>query len=376
MTAHTLVVLSLERWDDVWRRNQYLIDGLVTRDPTLRVLFVEPPHDVVYTLATGRGLGRGEGVSDVPGYSGRLMLYQPTKWLPRVLGGAADALMRRSLFTTLHKVGLERPLLWVNDPSWAGVLKARPAWPSLYDITDDWAVADRPARELRRTRDNETLLLKRAGAVVVCSHQLVVSKGKDRDVIHVPNAVDVERYRRPAARPEDLPAGKTALYLGTLHEDRLDVDLTMQTARLLHERGDTLVLVGPNVLAPAATAAVEAAGARILGPRPYDQVPAYLQHATALIVPHVVNDFTESLDPLKLYEYLAVGRPVVTTPVAGFRELAGRGVTVADPAHYPNRVAEIVAEDPAAIDHPDVPDWSTRVEQFAELLADLRAPIR
>ena len=40
-----LVVVSLERWDDVWRRNQHLVAGLLQRDPDLRVLFVEPPAD-------------------------------------------------------------------------------------------------------------------------------------------------------------------------------------------------------------------------------------------------------------------------------------------------------------------------------------------
>ena len=46
----------------------------------------------------------------------------------------------------------------------------------------------------------------------------------------------------------------------------------------------------------------------------------YLQHADVLVVPHVVTSFTDSLDPIKLYEYQAVGRPVVSTPVAGFRD--------------------------------------------------------
>ena len=40
-----LVVMSLERWDDVWRRNQHLVAGLLADDPALRVLFVEPPAD-------------------------------------------------------------------------------------------------------------------------------------------------------------------------------------------------------------------------------------------------------------------------------------------------------------------------------------------
>ncbi len=60
----------------------------------------------------------------------------------------------------------------------------------------------------------------------------------------------------------------------------------------------------------------------MLGPRAYADVPAYLQHADIVIVPHLVTPFTESLDPIKAYECLAIETPTVATPVAGFRELA------------------------------------------------------
>ena len=63
-------------------------------------------------------------------------------------------------------------------------------------------------------------------------------------------------------------------------------------------------------------------------------MPAYLQHADVLVVPHVVTPFTDSLDPIKLYEYQAAGRPVVSTPVAGFRDAVDELVTVADAAAF------------------------------------------
>ena len=59
----------------------------------------------------------------------------------------------------------------------------------------------------------------------------------------------------------------------------------------------------------------------LLGPREHTAVPAYLTNADVLVVPHVVTPFTDSLDPIKVYEYLAAARPVVSTPVAGFREV-------------------------------------------------------
>lgn len=370
--SRDLVVLSLERWDDVWRRNQYLVHGLLEADPQLRVLFVVPSHDVLHAALHGRGLGRGSGLQQVTGYHGRLWQLEPTKVLPRAVGGLADALLVRSVRRALRRLRIDAPVLWVNDPSWASLVRAEPHWPALYDVTDDWLAAERPERELERLRSNEAVLLERARAVVVCSAALAVSKGADREVVHVPNAVDVARYRRPLARPDDLPAGGTAVYVGTLHQDRLDVEVTGRTAERLRADGATLVLVGPNLLAGEHTSALERRGAVILGGRSFDRVPAYLQHATALVVPHLVTPFTDSLDPIKLYEYLAVGRPVVSTPVAGFRELSIPGVHVVPPTDFAEAVAHAVSEDPATVEHSGVPDWSARVEQMASVLALLR----
>ena len=76
----------------------------------------------------------------------------------------------------------------------------------------------------------------------------------------------------------------------------------------------------------------------LLGARPYDQVPAFLQHADVVVIPHLVNPFTESLDPIKAYECLAAGRPTVATPVAGFREL-GPPVVIADRERFVEAVS-------------------------------------
>lgn len=360
-----LVLVSLETWDDVWRRNQYLLAGLLERDPDLRVLFVEPPVDMTHELVTRRRLARGRGVRVHPGYHGRLTLLEPTKVLPRVAGPAADAVWRRQVVGAASRLGMSDPMLWVNDPLGAELVRTT-GWPALYDITDDWLAADRPARIRRRLEEHEELLLDRCADVVVCSPALAASRGARRTVQLIPNAVDVARYRQPAARPADLP-GRTALYVGTLHEDRLDVDLVVETARSLGADG-AVVLLGPDALADTSRAALQDAGVVLLGARPFDRIPAYLQHADVLIVPHVVDDFTDSLDPIKLYEYLAVGRPVVSTPVAGFRDAAGDSVTVAARDSFPDDVRRRVSAPGPTVQHPGVPDWAERVDAMAAVL--------
>ena len=84
----------------------------------------------------------------------------------------------------------------------------------------------------------------------------------------------------------------------------------------------------------------------LLGPVPYETVPAFLQHADVVIVPHHVNAFTESLDPIKAYECVAAGRPTVATPVAGFRQL-GPPVRTAEGDGFVAAVSAALAEGPS-----------------------------
>ncbi|NYF99041.1 glycosyltransferase family 4 protein [Janibacter cremeus] len=371
-----LVVISLEPWDRVWRRNQHLLTGLLRADPSLRVLFVEPARDPLHSMwighspRTGRGLRRGP---HLPGVApDALWLLEPTKALPRRIDTHQDERWAAAIRRACERLGFTRPVLWVNDPQGALVMQ-RTGWPTLYDITDDWLEADRGSTTLSRLASHEATLLDQAVEVVVCSRALAATKSSRRPVTLVHNAVDIDATARPTARPEDLPVGPVAIYVGTLHSDRLDIDLCVQTASALAGRG-TVALVGPDALTRAEQDRLDAAGVARLGAKDRRLVPGYLQHADALLVPHVVDDFTDSLDPIKLYEYRAVGRPVISTPVAGFREAADGRLRVVDPGDFPATVAAALpASDryPAGVDH-GVPTWTDRVREMQTVLDRVR----
>jgi glycosyltransferase involved in cell wall biosynthesis len=251
------------------------------------------------------------------------------------------------------------------------LLAEKTGWPTLYDVTDDWLLASCTERErLRRIRD-EALLMALAREVVVCSPGLVTTKGRYRPVKLVTNGVDSEWVRCPTARPSDMPAGPVACYVGTLHEDRLDVELCLRVADHLKSRG-SLLLVGPDALTIESRGALIGKGnVLILGSRSHAAVPGYLQHADVLVVPHRRTPFTESLDPIKAYEYRAVGRPVVATPVAGFRDL-GPPVTVAEDSDFADAVLAAVPgcpPPPILLDLPsDLPTWLSQGMKMHEAL--------
>jgi glycosyltransferase involved in cell wall biosynthesis len=261
--------------------------------------------------------------------------------------------------------GFSRPLLWINDVTYAPLIE-RTGWPSVYDVTDDWLLAPFTPHELDRLRRLDGLALERAGEVVVCSPALAESRGAKRPVSLIPNAVDVEHFARPRSRPDDLPAAPVALYAGSLHDARLDVELVDELARTLTTV--TLVFVGPNSLSGRSLRLLERhANVALLGSRPYADVPAYLQHADVIVVPHRVSPFTESLDPIKAYECLAVGTPTVATPVAGFREHAAH-FHLAERGAFVDCVIRVLEDCAPSVRRETPPDWGERATAFECLL--------
>ena len=357
-----IVVCSLERWDEVWRRNQFLVDQLLRGNSRLRVLFVEPPADVLFDL----GSGRRPAVPQLrgAGYNGRLRTFRPLKLLPRRVTGFSDKTLIAQVRAAARFVGFEQPLLWINDVTYAPLIE-RTGWSSVYDVTDDWLLAPVSENERARLRRFDALAVERASEIVVCSDTLAASRGATRPVTLIPNAVDIEHFTRPRRRPNDLPQSPVAVYIGTLHDARLDIELIVEVARALPDL--TLVFVGPDALTPTARAVLgRLSNLVLLGQRSYEDVPAYLQHADAIFVPHRVSAFTQSLDPIKAYECLAVATPTVATRIAGFRD-DGNCRVVDREAFIESLAAAIDGLGLAQPPRP-VPTWNDRAAAFEDVL--------
>ena len=248
-----LIVLSLEPWDQIWRRNQLLIDALLASRADLRVLFVEPPAAARQLLKQGRR--PRTAVATAPEFDA-VSIFRPVGWLPDRLSPYAPLVGGHGIRRRASELGFERPVLWVNNHSLAR-FATRTGWPIVYDITDDWLLVDTGAAKRRRAKLDDHLLLESAEIVTVCSPALAASRRTSRPVVVIPNGVDPLRFARLNPRPSDLPEGLTAIYVGTLHEARLDVPLS---CRLADDLPDVqFIYVGPVSLkrevpnAPSAT---------------------------------------------------------------------------------------------------------------------------
>src|SRR5262249_27488113 len=162
---------------------------------------------------------------------------------------------------------------------------------------------------------------------VVCS-AVLATRWRERYGVEpavVRNGVDVSAVR--CAEPRGLAGPAPHLiYVGTVHATRIDGALVAA----LTEAG-TLHLVGPahlqpDPLEPDARRLLVSAGVRLYGAVPAEQVPSWLVSADVLVCPHVVDDFTLSLDAIKAHEYLATDRPIVATPTSGFQSITAPGL--------------------------------------------------
>ena len=377
-----VIFVSLENWDEVWRRNQFLCDALATRFPASRILFVGPPRDVSSSLRRGQlGALATPGTWTVPEHP-NITVTRPLKWLPNSLTAGQrcnERLAVRHVRRVARRLGLASPLLWLNPHhavSMVGHLGERAV---LYDITDDWTQLDQSSREARLIASQDADLCRRADAVIVCSEKLFQSKRPLAPSLHlIPNGVHLAHYATVGDRTRPLPPEAAAWprpvlgYTGTVHASRVDVELVEKLARRFSS--GTLALVGPDFLPREVTARLDALGnVRRVPPVPYARVPEYMRAFDVCIVPHRVSSFTESLNPIKLWEYLAAGLPIVSTPVPGFRDYPQHVYLGADVESFSAGVAAALAEDPArraarqeeARHH----SWDARVDAVVEVMA-------
>lgn len=361
-----LVVLSLETWSEVWRRNRYIVSELLGGRDDLKVLYVEPPRPGLRSLH--QGIPRRELELVQPG---RLWVVRPIEWVPQRLTPLVRPLAGYRLRALAARVGFVDPVLWVNNHSMARDAVAT-GWPIVYDITDDWLVeGSRIAAQWRATRD-DGLLLDRAHTVIVCSPALAHRRGRKREVITIPNGIDLEQFTRETERPLDLPTSPTAVYVGTLHEARLDLALCEQMALDLPDV--SFAYVGPDALSELSRRRLlRHPNVHLLGARDHGAVAAYYQHADVVIVPHVLSAFTESLDPIKAREIAAAGTPTVSTAAAGLRDL-GPPVRIAGSGDF-SAVVRLALSDRGVATQPSADlSWRAAAARFGTVLDAAAGP--
>jgi glycosyltransferase involved in cell wall biosynthesis len=335
----SIVCLSPQRWDaDLPTNRQQLMLRAARRGHA--VLFVETSTFLgrhLRRLATGPDragtLRELIGSREVaPGIRARKALNAIPWGHSRRLPNAVNCFLTGQALRRLVRRLPQPTVLWIYDPCTARLAGACGDDVVVYDCVDDYGeqTADPRTRSFVGRSDLETA--SRADLVFATARSLFDRhRQANPRTYHVPNVGDFDHFSpaadRAFAAPDvrDLPKPVVG-FAGNIMATKVDLDLleAVAAARPVW----TLLLVGP--VRPDAQESLE----RLLelpnvhwtGPKPYQEVPRYVAAFDVGLIPYAANSYTRSCFPLKTYEYLAAGKPVVAT---GLPELAGMGPDVA-----------------------------------------------
>jgi glycosyltransferase involved in cell wall biosynthesis/SAM-dependent methyltransferase len=196
----------------------------------------------------------------------------------------------------------------------------------IYDYLDDLGVSSKNGVPDEQKLELHRKLATRSEIVLATARRLHDEMEQLRpDVLYCPNGADYEHFHltTPPSVPTDMAevvkSGRPIVgYYGALAR-WVDYDLLARAARA-HPKFE-FVLIGPNfdrtlVHQPLA----KLSNVHWLGQKQYEELPAYLYYFSVATIPFVINDITKATSPVKLFEYMAGGKPIVTTDMPECRE--------------------------------------------------------
>jgi glycosyltransferase involved in cell wall biosynthesis len=315
-------------FEPLWARTQQLVWRLPESN---RVLYVEEPISI---LAPFKDPSRWykwklwrEGIRPK---KTNLFLFSPPLLLPfanryRFINRINQWLMSKSLKKICHQLNFRHPILLTYLPNTADLVGKLGEELLIYDCVDEHAAflgfnADLVTRM-------EIDLIKQADLVFATALPLYEDKKRYTDQIHLlRNAADVEHFNKADDEatpiPEDVVHIKAPVlgFIGRIKE-WIDLELIRQVAEARPEW--SIIMVGPVELDADISAFSNLPNVYFVGSKTKEELPAYLKKFDVCLNPFRAGKLSKAVNPLKLYEYLSAGKPVVSTPMPELEALGG-----------------------------------------------------
>ena len=336
LSGQPIVCVASASWDAMWVNAQHLMSRLAKDN---RVLYLN-----------SMGLrAPGASRSDLVKIKNRLAeWFMPARELhPNVfvLSPIAIPLHKIALIRWLNerlllwrvrswmkKLGFERPILWIFLPTGLSLVGKLDERAVVYHCVDDYA--ENPGVPAARIRRMEGELLSAADLTFVTSPKLLNDrKDRTRQISYQPNTADVPRFRDDAREAPDAilrirkkhPTSRILGYQGNISDYKTDLQLLERIAETFPEH--QLLLVGPAGWGDPSTdisRLIARPNVHHVGRVEYAQLPAYLHGFDVCLIPLNLSESTRGSFPMKLYEYMACGKPIVATALPAFEPYRAR----------------------------------------------------
>lgn len=384
LRGRDIVCVGFADWDtELWTNQHHLMSRLAREN---RILFIESlglrqPQLVGRDIK--RILRRLRRSLASPRYVNGLYVLSPLVIpvhryrLVRVLN---RLLLPFQVARTARRLGMQEPILWAYVPQAEMLVDVLGSSLSVYHCVDDIAAQERIDTDSFRAAEER--YAPRADLVLASSPALAARmRALSDNVLEAQNVADTQLFST-ALGPGRVDPGVAALdspriiFMGAIVSIKLDFELLVALAR--ERPAYTLVLVGPVGPGDPSTdvSLLEAEpNIHLLGTRAQAELPDVLRGGDIGLIPYLRSQLTESIFPMKVYEYLAAGLPVVATPLPALEGVEAV-TTAADASGLARIIDRALAEDSPelraarsreALGH----SWEQRLEQIATAVVNL-----
>ncbi|TLU65766.1 glycosyltransferase family 1 protein [Thalassotalea litorea] len=348
------------KWDVIYIGNEYSTDNRTSSHHIAKRLAAQ--HNLLYVEAAGLRLPRFSlsdlkkiwsrlnkafkakpktMVSDFTVLSLFLLPFPSSWWISRVNKKRAIAQIKRKAEALEFS---ERPIVWCTVPTLAEVIEQLCPQAIIYYCVDDFSAL--PGVNQERVIGLDKQLSKQADLIFTPSMPLFERKRKEYEqVLLSPHGVDVAHFSQanlPGPIPPELAQiqGPVVGFFGLI-EYWIDIELVCFVARQLPDV--TCVLIGRVTVDLRQFDIPE--NVRFIGQRSYEQLPDFARRFDVAIIPYVLNQQVFNSNPLKLREYLATGKPVVSVSCPEIDKYQDVVSIAQDYQEFANLVAMAIAND-------------------------------
>lgn len=391
----TIVCLSSQNWSDpLWTNKQHIMSRLAADHRVLHVDFRPLPalrlvpaklraapgsalHPV--SLLADPHVEEHDGVSVLQFYAPAATYLFPFGHPLRTF--ASFDLHVRLLARYLERQNLHDAILWVYHPGFGGGVARLPHKLLVYDCVDEYTAFP----DYRNCKDwiasREESLCRAADLVFTTAPGLYDRKRAfNPDGTHlVHNVGDAEHFRRALDASSVVPADIASLprpvigFVGAVSDYKLNTEWVLALAQA--RPGWSIVIIGPVGLADPDTDVSrlqQTPNVHLLGTRPYADLPAYLKGFDVAVIPYRINDYTRTVFPIKFFEFMATGKPVVISNLPALEEFYDAALVARDADELVQRCEQALADPDSGRERrmalADEHSWPARVRRLTQLI--------
>lgn len=325
-----IICLSTQDWNDLWTRKQRFMQKFAKNGN--KVLYIEAQASLLSLGIIKKDLGRSllwlKGPRKIENnlYVATLPLVLPFFQIYPTINKINNWFILRVLRHWIKLLGFNHAIFWTYTPYsdyFVGKIGEKLA---VYDCVDEFSAGKgliRPETIKKLEKD----LIRKVNLVIVTHINLLQSKRKlAKNIVLLPNGVDVEHFKKVflAETPINEEIKKIPRpIIGFLGNIQYWIDLELIRFLALARPDWSFVLIGPIGRLTKIEKIKNLKNIYLLGRKEYQTLPPYIKALDVCINPYIINEVAQNCSPLKLYEYLASGKPIVSVDMPEARKFEG-----------------------------------------------------